>query len=205
MYICISHLFIFFIHSPFDGHVGCFHVLATGNNAAVNVGVQLSLWYPIFISFVSHPEVGLVGHTVVLFLIFLRDFPTIFLSMKVKVLVTQSCLTFSEPRLCSPSGFSVHRILHARTLEWVAISIEGKAIYIPTNRDSFFLYLCQQLSLLFLIVANLTGMRKYHTVILICVSPLIIAFTHSELAAHQQPGIVLGTGDVVQIRQTRNI
>ena len=41
--------------------------------------------------------------------------------MKVKVLVTQSCPTLCDPMDCSPSGSSVHRILQARILEWVAI------------------------------------------------------------------------------------
>ena len=34
----------------------------------------------------------------------------------------QSCLTLCDPMDCSPPGFSVHGILQARTLEWVAIS-----------------------------------------------------------------------------------
>ena len=37
-------------------------------------------------------------------------------------LVTQSYLTLCHPIHCSPPGFSVHGILQARTLEWVAIS-----------------------------------------------------------------------------------
>ena len=37
-------------------------------------------------------------------------------------LVTQSCLTLCEPIDCSPPGFSVHGILQARILEWIAIS-----------------------------------------------------------------------------------
>ena len=37
------------------------------------------------------------------------------------VLVTQSCLTLCDPMDCSPTGSPVHRILQARTLEWVAI------------------------------------------------------------------------------------
>ena len=35
--------------------------------------------------------------------------------------VAQSCPTFCDPVDCSPSGSSVHGILQARILEWVAI------------------------------------------------------------------------------------
>ena len=40
---------------------------------------------------------------------------------KVQVLVAQSCLTLCDPIDCSLPGFSVHGILQARILEWVAI------------------------------------------------------------------------------------
>ena len=42
-------------------------------------------------------------------------------TMKVKVLVIQSCLTLCDPTDCSLPGSSVHGILKARILEWVAI------------------------------------------------------------------------------------
>ena len=38
------------------------------------------------------------------------------------VLAVQSCPTLCDPMDCSPPGFSVHGILQARILEWVAIS-----------------------------------------------------------------------------------
>ena len=38
------------------------------------------------------------------------------------MLVTQSCLALYEPIDCSPPGSSVHGILQAWILEWVAIS-----------------------------------------------------------------------------------
>ena len=41
--------------------------------------------------------------------------------MKVKVLVTQLCSTLCDPMDYSLLGYSVHGILQARILEWVAI------------------------------------------------------------------------------------
>ena len=41
---------------------------------------------------------------------------------EMKVLVTQLCPTLCDPMNCSPPGSSVHGILQARILEWVAIS-----------------------------------------------------------------------------------
>ena len=41
--------------------------------------------------------------------------------MRKEVFVTELCLTLRDPMDCSPPGSSVHGVLQARTLEWVAI------------------------------------------------------------------------------------
>ena len=42
-------------------------------------------------------------------------------------LVTQSCLTLCDPVGRSPPGFSVHGILQARLLGWVAIPFSSRS------------------------------------------------------------------------------
>jgi len=42
-------------------------------------------------------------------------------------LVTKSCLTLCDPMDCSPSGSSVHGILQARRVKWVAISYSRRS------------------------------------------------------------------------------
>ena len=46
---------------------------------------------------------------------------------KVKVLVTQSCPTLCDPMDYSPPGCSVHRILQAIMLEWLAIPFSNRS------------------------------------------------------------------------------
>ena len=41
--------------------------------------------------------------------------------LELAVLISQSCLTLCDPTDCSPPGSSIHGILQARILEWVAI------------------------------------------------------------------------------------
>ena len=54
-----------FMHSSVNGHLGCFHVLAVVNNAAVNNGMGVS--FSVFVSSGYRLRSGMLGHKAVLF------------------------------------------------------------------------------------------------------------------------------------------
>ena len=65
-----------FIHSSIDGHLGCFHVLATVNSAAVNIGVHVS--FSILVSLGCMPISGIIGSYCGFIPSFLKNLWTIF-------------------------------------------------------------------------------------------------------------------------------
>ena len=50
---------MYHIHSSVDGHLGCFHVLAIVNSAAMNIGVHVS--FSVLISPEYMPSSGIAG------------------------------------------------------------------------------------------------------------------------------------------------
>ena len=52
---------IFFIHASVHGHLGCFPILATVNNAAMNTGVPVSFQINVFVFFGYISRSGIAG------------------------------------------------------------------------------------------------------------------------------------------------
>ena len=63
----------FFIYSSVDGHLGCFHVLAIINSAALNNGIHVS--FSILVSSGYMPKSGIAGSYGVFIPSFLRNLP----------------------------------------------------------------------------------------------------------------------------------
>ena len=49
---------IFFIHSSVDGHLGCFHVLAIVNSAAMKIRVHASFQVMVFSGYIPRSEIA---------------------------------------------------------------------------------------------------------------------------------------------------
>ena len=108
------------IHSCADGHLGCFHVLAIINSAAMNIVVHVSL--SLLVSSVCMPSSGIAGFYGSSISSFLKNLHTVLHS---------GCISLHSHEQCKRVSFSPHRLHHLLLIDfWIAAILTGMKWYL---------------------------------------------------------------------------
>ena len=101
-----------FIHSFVDGHLGCFHVLATVDGAAVNIGIHVS--FSILVSSGYMTRGGVARSYGGFIPSFLRNLHTVFHS---------GCISLNFHQKCKRVPFYPHPLQHLLFVDFLKLAI----------------------------------------------------------------------------------